>query len=85
MDARKDGKGWSPGAWAARQKPTALLVVRLLLIANAIVLSTVAGLYLVFASRPAGVVVAGCLAAVVVALLVLLPYTDPRRGSGSRW
>jgi hypothetical protein len=60
-------------------------VIRLLLVANALVLSAVAGLYVAFASRPAGVAVAAVLLAVAAALLLLLPYTDPRRGSGSRW
>ncbi|MGZ4387377.1 MAG: hypothetical protein ACXVZO_10645 [Gaiellaceae bacterium] len=83
--AKHRARGWSPGAWAATQKPTTLLVIRVLMVADAIVLGVVGGLYLAFASWPAALAVAGILFAVVLMLLALLPYTDPRRGSGSRW
>ncbi|HEY5059160.1 MAG TPA: hypothetical protein VII51_09105 [Gaiellaceae bacterium] len=75
----------SVAAWAASQSPVSLLVVRLLLIANIIVLGAVGGLWLAFASEPAGALGAALSWSVDVLLLVLLPYTNPRRGDTSRW
>jgi len=85
------GRPWSlrPGraldAWAATQKPTSLLVVRLLAVANVAVLSAVGALCLLFVSRPAGLVAAALFWAFAAALLAVVPYTDPRRRDGSRW
>ena len=76
---------WSVAAWAASQSAVSLLVVRLLLVANALVLTAVGGLCLAFAAPPAGVVGAALSWALVASLLRLLPYTNPRRRDHSRW
>ena len=57
----------------------ALLVVRLLLLANGCVLTAVAVLYLVFGERPAGLVVGGTLGAVAAGLFACVPLTNPDR------
>lgn len=76
---------WSVAAWAAAQSPLSLLAVRLLVVANALVLAAIGGLCLAFAAHPAGVVGAALSWAAVAALLRLLPYTNPRRRDGGRW
>ncbi|HXY80152.1 MAG TPA: hypothetical protein VEH55_02190 [Gaiellaceae bacterium] len=76
---------WSVAAWAAAQSPVSLLVVRLLVVANVLVLSAVGGLSLLFVALPAGAVGAAVSWSAVAALLWLLPYTNPRRGGNSRW
>ena len=75
---------WSVAGWAASQSPVSLLVVRLLLIANVLVLAVVGGLWLAFASPPAGAVGAALSWGVAALLLLLLPYTNPHRGDRSR-
>jgi hypothetical protein len=77
--------GFSPAAWAKTQSPTALLVLRLLLVANTLVTGAVGGLCLAFVARPAGAVAAGLVWTLTVCLVVLVPYTNPRRGETSRW
>jgi hypothetical protein len=57
----------------------ALLVVRLLLLANGCVLGAIAALYLVFGERPAGLVVGGVLGAVAAGLFACVPLTNPDR------
>jgi hypothetical protein len=57
----------------------ALLVIRLLLIANALVLAAVGGLYLVYGSGSGGEVAGGVLVGASVALFACLPLTDPYR------
>ena len=76
---------WSVAAWAASQSAVSLLVVRLLVVANVLVLTAVGGLCLAFAAPPAGVVGAALSWALVASLLRLLPYTNPRRRDHSRW
>jgi len=61
-----------------------LLVVRLLLIANALTLLAVGGLYLGYGDRPSGLVVGGLLVAGAVALLCCVPFTDPYRAERRR-
>jgi len=48
----------SPTAWSKTQSPVALMVIRILLLANAIVLAVAGGLFLVSVERPAGIVAA---------------------------
>jgi hypothetical protein len=79
------GAWLSPARWAATQSATALMVVRLLLVANTIVLLVAGGLCMVAVSWPAGIVGAGLIWAVAALLLFLVPYTNPRRGERSRW
>jgi hypothetical protein len=76
---------WSVVAWAAAQSPVSLLVVRLLVVANVLVLSAVGGLSLAFVALPAGAVGAAASWSIVAALLWLLPHTNPHRGERSRW
>jgi hypothetical protein len=76
---------WSVAAWAASQSPVSLLAVRLLVVANVLVLAAVGGLCLAFVAQPAGAVGAALSWGTVVALLRLLPYTNPRRLDRSRW
>ena len=76
---------WSLADWAATQSPVSLLAVRLLVVANVLVLAAVGGLSLAFAAAPAGVAGAGLSWAVAASLLRLLPYTNPRRLDRSRW
>jgi len=75
----------SPARWARTQSAVALMVVRLLIVANTIVLAAVGALCLAFVSRPAGYVGAGVVFGLTAVLLCLLPYTNPRRGEQSRW
>ena len=76
---------WRPAQWAATQRPTTLLVVRLLILANALLLAVIGTLYLVFASRPGGLIVAAVSWGTVALLVALIPYTNPRRHDHSRW
>jgi hypothetical protein len=76
---------WSPAGWATSQSPVSLLAVRLLLIANMLMLTAVGGLSVAFASEPAGAVGAGVSWAAAVGLFTLVPYTNPRRGEHGRW
>lgn len=71
-------------SWFESQKPTTLLVIRLLLVANAGVLGVVGGLYVAFAARPGGLVVGGSIWLLAVFLLSLVRYTN-RRSGDSRW
>ena len=71
-------------SWFRSQRPTTLLVIRLLLLANASVLAVIGGLYFAFAARPGGLVVAGFVWLLAVVLLALVPYTNPRY-ENSRW
>jgi hypothetical protein len=75
----------SPARWAATQSATGLLVLRLLLVANALLLVAVGGLALTFVERPAGIVAAAVAWAFAAALAALMPYTDPHRGDSARW
>ena len=75
----------SPARWSKTQSPVALLVVRLLLVANALVLVAAGALALVFVSRPADFVGAALTWALAAGLVALVPYTNPRRGDRSRW
>jgi hypothetical protein len=56
-----------------------LLVMRFLLVSNAIVLGIVAGLYVAFGARPGGYVVGGVLGGIAVGLVAAVPFTDPYR------
>jgi len=75
----------SPARWAKTQSPVALMVIRLLLVANTLVLTAAGALSLASVARPAGIVGAAVLWALAAALLGLVPYTNPRRGDRSRW
>ena len=75
----------SPAGWAKTQSPVALMVVRLLLVANTLVLAAAGALCLASVARPAGIVGAALLWSLAAALLSLVPYTNPRRGNRSRW
>jgi hypothetical protein len=70
--------------WLSTLRPTTLIVVRSLILANVALLGIVGALYLAFAARPAGPIVAGVIWLAAVALALVLPGTNPRRG-GSRW
>jgi len=70
--------------WLSTLRPVTLIVIRAMILANAVLLGIIGGLYLVFAARPGGAIVAGILWAGALALLALLPATRPRRGN-SRW
>jgi hypothetical protein len=61
-----------------------LFVLRLLLIANALTLIAVAGLYLAYGSRPASFFVGGALLGFAAILLCFLPFTDPYRRDRGR-
>jgi hypothetical protein len=75
----------SPGRWAASQSPVALMVIRLLIVANTVVLGTVGALCLIFFSHPAGIVIGSIVWGVAAGLLALVPYTSPHRGDRGRW
>jgi hypothetical protein len=74
-----------PAAWARTQSPVALMVVRLLLVANVLVLAAAGALCLASVSRPAAIVGAGVIWAVAALLAALVPYTNPRRRDRARW
>jgi len=74
----------SPARWAKTQSPLALMVVRLLLVANGIVLVVVGALCAAFVAWPEALVAIGVWGLALV-LLALVPYTNPRRGSSSNW
>ena len=82
---RSTHDGWVPARWATSQRPTTLLVVRLLILVNALLLTTIGALYLVFASRPEGFIVTAIAWGTVAVLVALIPYTNPRRHDRSRW
>ena len=56
-----------------------LLVLRILLIANALVLTAIGALYLVFGTRTGGAIAGGVLFAVAAGLLCCVPLTAPYR------
>jgi hypothetical protein len=56
-----------------------LLVLRLLLIANGLILAAIGALYLVWGARPGGLVVGSALVACGLGLLACVPLTDPYR------
>ena len=56
-----------------------LLVVRLILIANILILVAVGALFLLFAERPAGFFIGGVLWLVAAGLAFGLPLTNPYR------
>lgn len=82
---RELGWRWFLPRWAASQKPTTLLTLRLLVVANAILLAVIGALYLAFAARPGGLIAAAVVFGLLVILLTILPYTNPRRREKSRW
>jgi len=60
--------------------------MRVLLVANGVLLAIFAGLYVVFGARPSGYVAGGILAAAALALWALVPLTDPYRSErAGRW
>jgi len=61
------------------------MVIRLLIVANVAVLATAGALCLAWVGRPAGIVGATLIWALAASLLALVPYTNPHRGSTSRW
>lgn len=63
--------------------PTGLLVVRLLLVANAVLVAVVGLLWLVFVEQPAAVIGAVMAWSLVAVLLACVPMTTPHRGE--RW
>ena len=67
------------------RRPSSLLAVRYLLIANGVLLGLVGSAYFFFAEKPAGYVVAGVVWLVTAILFVCLPLTNPRRGEHTRW
>ena len=67
------------------QSPVSLLAVRLLVVANVLVLAAVGGLSLAFVAGAAGMAGAALCWGAVAALLRLLPHTNPRRRDRSRW
>jgi hypothetical protein len=74
-----------PTRWATAQRPATLLVVRVLIVANAVLLGVVGALYLFFAERPSGLVVTAVTWVAAAVLLALVPFTNPRRGRPERW
>ena len=69
----------SPGRRRRRWSASSLLVLRVLLLADAAVLFVVGGMAVAFVERPAGLVAAGCAWLLAGALLACLPLTDPYR------
>jgi len=61
------------------------MTIRLLIVANAVVLATAGTLCLAWVARPAGIVGAALIWALAATLFALVPYTNPRRGATSRW
>jgi hypothetical protein len=61
-----------------------LVVVRLLLIANACILLAIGALYLVYGSGGRGKAAGGTLVAGALLLLSCIPLTDPYRAAGRR-
>jgi hypothetical protein len=57
----------------------ALLVIRVLLMANGVILVAIGALYALYGSRPAGLVVGGLLVALGLGLWACVPLTDPYR------
>ena len=79
------GARLSPARWASTQSATGLMVVRLLLVANAVVLAVAGGLCIVAVSWPAGIAGAALIWALAALLISLLPYTNAHRGERARW
>ena len=67
------------------RRPSSMLAIRYLLIANGFILTLVGFLYFLFAARPAGYVVATLVWLVALILFICLPLTNPRRGERARW
>jgi len=67
----------------SQMSPSGLLVVRLLLVTDAVLVGIVGLLSLLFVERPGGLVVAGLCWVVTIGLFALVPATDPYRGQ--RW
>lgn len=63
-----------------RSSPGALMVMRILLVSNAVTLTVVGFLSLLYVERPAGLVGAVGLWSGAGCLLGCVPYTDPHRG-----
>jgi len=61
------------------------MVIRLLLVANTLVLAAAGALCLASVARPAGIVGAALIWALAAGLLALVPYTNPRRRDHARW
>ena len=61
-----------------------LLVLRFLLIANALTLLAIGCLYTVYGARPGGLIVGGVLLGTALLLLCCVPLTDPYRRSRRR-
>ena len=59
-----------------------LMVLRLLIVSNAVVVTAVGGLALAFVDRPAGAFIAAGCWVFAGCLLGLLPLTDPYRETG---
>jgi hypothetical protein len=76
---------FSPTRWVASQSPIGLMVIRLLLIANSVVLAAGGALCFIFVSHPAGIAMGSVAWGVVVVLLLLVPLTNPVRLSRKRW
>jgi len=56
-----------------------LLVLRFLLIANAVVLIAIGALYIRYGAPPGGIAVGGVLIGIALGLFSCLPLTDPYR------
>jgi len=56
-----------------------------MILVNALLLTTIGALYLVFASWPGGFIVTAFAWGTVAVLVALIPYTNPRRHDRSRW
>ena len=69
----------SPGRRRRRWSASSLLVLRVLLLADAVVLAVVGGIAVAFVERPAGLVAACGAWLLAGALLACLPLTDPYR------
>lgn len=63
-----------------RSSPGALMVMRILLVSNAVTLTVVGFLSLLYVERPAGIVGAAALWLFAGGLLGCVPYTNPHRG-----
>ena len=65
-----------------RRSIGSLLLIRLLLIANGLILLAIGALYLVYGARPSGLAVGGVLIGGAVLLFSCIPLTDPYRREG---
>ena len=73
------GPRTDPGRSRSRRTIGGLLVLRLLLIANGLILIAIGALYAVYGSRPAGLAVGIMLVAAGLGLFACVPLTDPYR------